>query len=152
MAIVRWKEGACPGPFRARVQWAFDGDTLLPAGYAASRVVRLYGCDAPEIGQAWYVASRRKLLELVRGKECTFVPRCLDRYGRIVARVEVPGVGDLSRAMIRSGLAWWEKRYAPRAAALREAQEQARDAKLFIWSERYHGFAPWVWRRLKRIT
>jgi micrococcal nuclease len=152
MAIIRWKPGAVPGPFIAGVQWAFDGDTLIPAGFSGSRIVRLWGCDAPEVGQFCFLESRRRLLDLVRGRRCSFHPRCLDRYGRVVCRVEVPGSGDLARALLLGGLAWWDFRFAPRFEQYEQAQRSAREAKRGIWSRGRPGYAPWVWRRIHRIT
>lgn len=152
MARIRWKDGALPNPFNARVQWAFDGDTLLPAGYAGSRVVRLFGADAPEWGQAWFLLARAELLKIVRGKMCQFEPMTLDRYGRVVCKIKAPPNTDVSEAMIRAGLAWWDLRYARHEKGYEAAELEARAAHRCIWSERYHGYAPWVWRRIKRIT
>jgi micrococcal nuclease len=138
--------------FEGRVRWAWDGDTLLPAGFGNGRVVRIFGADAPEFGQAWYAEARKKLLEIVRGRVCVFRPVSMDRYGRVVCKVFSGPDVDVSERMLDAGLAWWDVRYAGREVAYGKALERAKEAKRCIWSAPYHGFAPWVWRARKHFT
>jgi endonuclease YncB( thermonuclease family) len=69
-----------------------DGDTLTALD--ASNVqhkVRLYGMDAPEIGQPFGTVSRDGLRALVLRKSVTIHGQERDRYGRVLARLEIEG-------------------------------------------------------------
>ena len=77
------------------------------------RRVRLAGIDAPEKRQPFGNASRKKLRDLVAGKEVLVEFEKYDRYGRIVGKVWVtppdcPKCGktlDAGLAQITSGMA-----------------------------------------------
>jgi endonuclease YncB( thermonuclease family) len=147
---VYWVRGAGGENFRGRVTRCYDGDTVQAAGSGGIVVVRMWGVDAPERGQPLFEEARRWLRERVRGRVCEFRGVEMDNYGRQVARVVAPGVGNVGLAMVRAGLAWWYRMYAPGAWNLREAERDARRRRLGIWGTGRRAIAPWVWRRFKR--
>jgi endonuclease YncB( thermonuclease family) len=65
-----------------------DGNTItvLDSNKQQHRI-RLAGIDAPEKGQPFGNASRKKLRDLVSGKEVKVEYDKHDRYGRIVGKV-----------------------------------------------------------------
>lgn len=67
-----------------------DGDTItvIDSNKEQHRI-RLAGIDAPEKGQPFGNASRKKLRELVAGKDVLVEFEKYDRYGRIVGKVWV---------------------------------------------------------------
>ena len=71
-----------------------DGDTItvLDSDKVQHRV-RLAGIDAPEKSQPFGNASKKRLSELVGGKDVRVEFEKYDRYGRIVGK----GVGDSAR-------------------------------------------------------
>lgn len=79
--------------------------------------VRIAGIDAPEKGQPFGNASRKRLGELVARKEVRVEFNKYDRYGRIVGKVLVtppdcPPCGktlDVGLAQITKGMAWWDR-------------------------------------------
>ena len=91
-----------------------DGDTItvLDSSKEQHRV-RLAGIDAPEKGQPFGNASRKKLGELVAGKEVRVEFEKYDRYKRVVGKVLVrppdcPSCDktlDAGLAQITSGMA-----------------------------------------------
>ncbi len=95
------------------VETVVDGDTVrirLDFPLTWSRpVVRLHGVDCHELDGP-YRAIAAKAAAFVRektnGKRCVLKARGTDRYGRVLANVEVEGIGDLSEAIIREGLGW----------------------------------------------
>jgi endonuclease YncB( thermonuclease family) len=152
MAIIRWAEGVLPPPWSGRAVYVYDGDTMLVTGLTGRRCVRVWGIDAPEVGQAFFREARDHLRAYVKGRLLTVVPGQVDKYGRIVA-VVIPGHGDsVAVEMLRAGLAWWEYRFAPREAVYKAWQASARSARAGIWSQERWGWAPWVFRarRLRR--
>lgn len=113
-----------------------DGDTLKAGGVT----YRLFGIDAPEIGQVcrdaggkrWDCGTEatRALEALTRNKSITCRPIERDRYGRTVAICRAGGV-DLSGEMVASGMAWAFKKYS-RDYVVEEFK--ARAERRGIWS------------------
>ena len=127
-----------------RVTSVHDGDTLRAID--ASKVehkVRLLGIDAPEIGQPFGTVSRDPLTSLTKGKAVEVFVDDRDRYGRVLARLEVGGV-DVNRQMVTDGLAWHFTRYSDDADLL-AAETEARAAKRGLWRDP-GPIAPWDWR------
>ena len=127
-----------------RVVSVHDGDTLRAID--ASNVqhkVRLLGIDAPEIGQPFGTVSRDRLTALTKGKAVEVFVDDRDRYGRVLARLEV-GRLDVNRTMVADGLAWHFTRYSD-DAALAAAEAEARAAKRGLWRDP-ETIAPWDWR------
>lgn len=117
---------------------AVDGDTLHVSGHK----VRLFGIDAPELGQTcdrggrgWACgASAREMLEAIvaRGRvACTL--RDVDRYGRDVAVCKVAG-DDIAALMVRQGGAIAYRRYSERYV---NAENAARREGIGLWSARW---------------
>ena len=88
-----------------------DGDTLRVVQDGQQTTIRLNGIDAPEIGQPFGTKSRDRLAELAMGKRVVIHADKPDRYGRLLARVEIDG-GDVGRQMVADGLAWHYSRYS----------------------------------------
>jgi endonuclease YncB( thermonuclease family) len=88
-----------PSPFFGRC-WVVDGDSLEVDG----KRIRMFGIDAPELSQDGGQAAKRHLIGVVARQKVRVVPRCIDCYGRIVARVWL-GEIDLSDRMVRDGYA-----------------------------------------------
>ena len=127
-----------------RVVSVHDGDTLRAIDASKTEhKVRLLGIDAPEIGQPFGAVSRDRLTSLTKGKsvEVSFDER--DRYGRVLARLEVDGL-DVNHQMVTDGLAWHFTRYS-NDAALAAAESEARAAKRGLWRDPA-SIAPWGWR------
>lgn len=114
---------------------AVDGDTLTLAG----QKVRLFGVDAPEMGQmcdrkgkvwACGAMARDMLADVVAAGRlsCDVVDR--DRYGRAVA-VCAQGDRDVGAEMVRQGGAIAYRRYSERYV---NAENAARRDGLGIWT------------------
>jgi len=93
-----------------------DADTIDVGGTR----VRLFGIDAPEMGQPCRADGREWdcgawARDVVRNRfEGTYArcqPRDTDRYGRVVAQCAVDGQ-DMGRVIVYSGLAWAFRRYS----------------------------------------
>jgi micrococcal nuclease len=94
------------GPLQGVAQRVVDGDSLwfTPAGQAAIEV-RLADMDAPELCQAHGRAAKTALAELVLNKPAQLRAVARDRYGRLVARMDIDGVNVATR-MVEEGHAW----------------------------------------------
>lgn len=135
-----------PGGLRAADLPVIDGDGLRLKG----EHVRLWGIDAPELGQectrdsASYRCgdvAKEALRALIgaRPVECEKIET--DRFGRTVARCTVDGL-DLGSLMVNAGWALDFKRYSDgRYAAEQQAAQEARRG---LWGGEF--VPPWVWR------
>ncbi|MET0326963.1 MAG: excalibur calcium-binding domain-containing protein [Ilumatobacteraceae bacterium] len=81
-----------------------DGDTV---DLSTGERVRLIGIDAPENGSCGAAEATARLTALVGGQTVAVVAGArddVDRYGRLLRYVEIPGV-DAGRTLIGEGLA-----------------------------------------------
>ncbi len=95
-----------------------DADTFDVGGVR----VRLFGIDAPEIGQPCAANGEewdcgRWVRDLVRaqfdGQRAICTQQDIDRYGRVVATCDVDGA-DLGAVIVSEGWAWAYRRYSDR--------------------------------------
>ena len=131
---------------RHRVLDVVDGDTVKVAYRGAEVSVRVIGIDTPETvhpsepvecggPQASAAAAR-----LLRGKRVRLVfdpsQGRTDAYGRTLAYLQAPGIGDFGLAMIRQGRAaeyTYDSAYA-RQARYQGAQSTAQGTARGIWN------------------
>lgn len=128
-----------------------DGDGFVGELYGDKKEFRIWGIDAPEIGQPFGLQSRNQLRAMIQGRRVFCRLRGMDRYGRYVAEVISPHWPDVSLAMVEEGWAWWYSRQAPEWRAGKEAQAAARTARRGLWQQEAPT-PPWTWRgrRVKR--
>ena len=137
-----------------------DGDTMtvLDSNKEQHRV-RIAGIDAPEKGQPFGNASRKRLGELVARNEVRVEFNKHDRYGRIVGKVLVtppdcPTCGrtlDVGLAQVTTGMAWWYRKYANEQSAEDQgryefSEQETKAKKVGLWQEK-NPQPPWEFRR-----
>ncbi|MFT4266885.1 MAG: thermonuclease family protein [Xenophilus sp.] len=141
-----------------------DGDSLrvrcpaaTDAAPAVVRSVRIHAIDAPEHGQSFGSRARQALRQAVDHRAVQLACVDTDAYARQVCKVSTaPGPGqpaeDVGLAQVRSGLAWWYRRYAGAQtpadrARYAQAEEDARRERRGLWREASRAVPPWQWRR-----
>lgn len=165
----------------ARVTRVRDGDSfdaMLADGRAVG--VRIAAIDAPERGQPFADAARRRLLLLVSGRRIRATVVAVDRYDRAVALVATaptpaeaadappeptaagpaPGAPeaasvDVGLEQVRAGLAWYYRRYAgdlpaPWPGRYDEAERRARRDRAGLWHDASPQ-PPWRHREAARV-
>lgn len=131
---------------------AISGDTFVGICDGTDRIIRLYGIDAPDIGQMEHERSREALAALLRHPGTVLFGQGVrgaspDRYGRYQAVVYKDG-HCVNERMVAAGMAF----VAPRqcrikaCAVWRDREAQACLAREGVW------FAagddkPWLFRR-----
>jgi micrococcal nuclease len=132
-----------------RVIKIIDGDTydLLTKDTVQYRV-RMEGIDAPEGGMPFYRVSKNYLGELCFDQQVTVLVNGKDRYDRILGYSYLEDGRELSREMLRAGLAWHFKRYN-QDPALDSLEIEARNRKVGLWGDK-DPKAPWDYRSEKR--
>jgi endonuclease YncB( thermonuclease family) len=138
---------ACAADYSARVVGIADGDTItvLTADKTQHRI-RLWGIDTPETGQDFGSRTKQTASNLAFGKQVTFRARHTHRYGRTVAEVILPDGRSMNREMVRQGMAWRFRRYAPHDGELVRLEAEARAARVGLWSQP-NPVPPREWRR-----
>lgn len=134
-----------PQSISGKVVRVSDGDTLSVLTGDKERVrIRLAEIDAPESGQAFGRKSKDSLLALCAGKHADVRVQDIDRYGRVVGRVNCAGV-DTTTEQVRRGMAWVYDSYV-RDQGLYQLQRTARDNRIGLWSDSSQ-VEPWRWRK-----
>ena len=138
--------GASADQFTGKVVGISDGDTLsvLPEGKAVK--VRLHGVDTPEKAQSFGTQARKFTSDMVFQQTVTIIVQDTDRYGRLVGDVLLPDGRSLNQELVKAGMAWWYRHYAPNDTTLAQLEADARTAKRGLWADA-HPVPPWEWRQ-----
>ncbi|MBV6434029.1 MAG: Thermonuclease [Bryobacteraceae bacterium] len=135
--------------FQARVISIVDGDTITILHDGVPERIRLHGIDCPERKQAFGTRAKQFTGRLAREKTVTLRTHGKDRYGRTIAEVILPDGRNLNHEIVRAGLAWWFRKYAPWDEDLSRLESEARTDKRGIWSEP-GPMSPWTFRLMRK--
>jgi len=134
--------------FTGRCVAIADGDTITVMYHGREERIRLHGIDCPEKKQPFSDAARKFTGEMVFNKVVTVEFRDRDRYGRTVGWVTTSDGRVLNLELVKAGLAWWYREYAPDDERLAEAESAARQARKGLWADK-DPIPPWRFRRTK---
>lgn len=132
------------------VRKVYDGDTVAANCEEGRLTVRVFGIDAPEMGQKpWGDQSRAMLSQLLPPATIRLKVRDIDRYGRVVAQIYHHNQDnlDLGLELVRQGGAVVYVQYN-NDAAYQTAQLKAKQERLGVWSQAGAQQTPWEWRKL----
>jgi endonuclease YncB( thermonuclease family) len=132
-------------PYSATVIAVPEGDVLSLDKAGETIRVRLWGIDAPEPGQPFADEALAKVKELVLGKAVKVDEVAQDSAGMPVAKVSYGLDSDLGETLVAEGLAWWDRRRASEARALKMGNAEALLEKKGLWAEEAP-LAPWDYR------
>lgn len=133
---------------RGKIIRVSDGDTVVLLDSTNTQYrIRLDGIDCPEKGQPFGRKATDFVKELTTGKEIIVKWEKKDRYKRILGVVYADGV-NVNKELLKNGLAWHYKHFN-QDKELAELEQQARDKKLNIWSEK-NPIEPYQWRKNKK--
>jgi endonuclease YncB( thermonuclease family) len=143
--------GATAEQFTGKVVGIADGDTISVLREGKAVKVRLHGVDTPERAQAFGTQARKLTGDLAFQQVVTVVIRDTDRYSRVVGEVLLPDGRSLNQELVRAGMAWWYRQYAPNDTTLAQLEAEARTAKSGLWADA-HPVPPWEWRKGQRAS
>jgi micrococcal nuclease len=129
----------------AKVVGITDGDTIKAVIDGVEERVRLDGIDTPERNQPFGTTSKQALSDHIFGDEVHIENLGRDRYKRILGRITTKSGLDVSREMVRLGMAWHYVKYS-KDPDLADAELQARKNRRGLWSDPAP-VAPWDWRK-----
>ena len=130
--------------FTAKVIAVLDGDTVLVKRAKGLVKIRLVGIDAPEKLQTFGETSKHSLSDMVMGKQVTIKSQAIDKYGRMVASINVNGL-DVNAEQIRRGMAWENSNFHSDKKLL-ALQEEAKQEPRGLWALS-DPMPPWDWRK-----
>lgn len=135
--------------FECDVMRVVDGDTLQVKTVDSTLTVRVWGVDAPELSQPFGNSAAAFARVMLDGQIVTVKVKAKDRYGRVVGEVVMKDGRIFGNELLRAGLAWWYKEYAPRDVGKRKLEQEAMDERRGLWSGGVQ-VAPWEWRKRVR--
>ena len=139
--------------FSARVIRVVDGDSVnvLRLPDKEELKLRLYGIDAPEWKQAYGKESKDALKELLGpNTEISVEVLDKDRYGRLICELHLDNKDiSVNEWMVSKGNAWHYVKYAPDDVNLQQAQDNAINNKLGLWTI-IDPTPPWEYRKNKK--
>jgi endonuclease YncB( thermonuclease family) len=138
--------GASAEQFTGKVVGISDGDTLSVLREGKAVKVRLHGVDTPEKAQAFGTQARKFTSDAAFQQTVTVMVHNTDRYGRLVGDVLLPDGRSLNQELVKAGMAWWYRPYAPNDITLAQLEAEAHAAKRGLWADA-HPVPPWQWRK-----
>ncbi|MBA3005229.1 MAG: thermonuclease family protein [Proteobacteria bacterium] len=136
--------------FSVSVIKIIDGDTIEVKHLGKKLRVRLWGIDTPEWQQRFSHKAREFTRQHVQGRQVELQSKTWDKYGRLVALVEVGG-RSLNEDLIMEGLAWVHIYYCkePICREWRQLEKEARSARRGLWQDN-KPVPPWKWKQSYR--
>jgi len=132
--------------FTGKVIRVIDGDTLeISQGKHSLVRIRLMGVDCPEWDQPFGTKAKQFTADLAYGKAAMVKKHGNDDYGRTLGEIILEDGRNVNQELVRSGMAWWYRKYAPRDRKLQRLEAAARKEKIGLWSGG-SPVAPWQWR------
>jgi len=133
--------------FTGKVVAVADGDTVSVLRDGTTTVkIRLNGIDCPEKKQAFGTRAKQFTSSLAGEKQVKVIEKGQDRYGRTLGEVILEDGRSLNHELVRAGMAWWYRRYAPKHKELEALEKEAREAKAGLWADA-DPVQPWAWRK-----
>ena len=114
--------------FTGKVVAISDGDTISVLRVGKAVKVRLHGVDTPEKAQAFGTQARKFTSDMVFQRDVTVAIRETDRYGRLVGEVLLSDGRSVNQELVKAGMAWWSRRYAPHDTTFAQLEAEARTA------------------------
>lgn len=137
-----------------RVITVFSGDRIEIIDERAMgdgpKQVRLYGIDAPEIGQSFGDDAQKQLQDWCLNASIRLEVVHTDSDGVLVGRVHFEAE-DINLKMIQFGLAWWDQERAPDLDDYSSAEQQAQAEQRGLWQDE-SPVAPWLFRHAQLAT
>ena len=134
------------------VKKVIDADILRVKKDNTEVEVRLYGIDAPESDQPYWLRAVRFTKMMARFERVEVEPEDRDQHGRISALVYLDGDGEcLNEELVKAGHAWVYERYCH----IRDCEQwlklerRARQDERGLWTQS-DPVPPWDWRRGER--
>ncbi|MEP1490443.1 MAG: thermonuclease family protein [Algibacter sp.] len=126
-----------------------DGDTFKLLTKDSTLIkVRLANIDCPEKKQPFSTKATQFTSEAIFGKNVKLEYLKKDRYGRFICNVIHKDSLNLSRELVKYGLAWHYVKYS-KDKYLQTIEDEAKANKVGLWQDK-NAIPPWEWRKNKK--
>ena len=92
--------------------------------------------------------AKSAVSDLAFRKEVTLQTHGYDKYKRTLGDVLLPDGMNLNQELVRQGVCWWYRKYAPGDTMLEGLEKEAREAKKGLWADP-QPVPPWKWRKVR---
>jgi len=126
-----------------------DGDTfkLLDQDSTLHRI-RVANIDCPEKKQPFSTRAKQFTSDQIFNKNITIKVQSKDRYGRVIANVIYNDSLNLSKELLKAGMAWHFVKYS-KDKSLQFFENEARLKNVGLWTDKAP-IPPWEWRSKKK--
>jgi endonuclease YncB( thermonuclease family) len=133
--------------FKGEVIRVLDGDTIEVPHVKHPERIRLYGIDCPEKGQSFGKKAKQATSSLLFGKDVRIETHGRDKHRRTLGTV-FDGDLNVNQELVKEGWCWWFRKFVPKDQALKELEQEAKEAKKGLWTDP-NPVSPWLYRRLE---
>lgn len=136
-----------------KVNTVYEGDTIdIQAKDGKTYLIKMLYIDAPDESQNYSVDSKKKLSDLILGKDVTVVVRRLDSNDRYLGTVYFDE-RDVNLSQVENGMAWHFKQSEYEQSAddqklYAQAEQKARAKNKGLWKDK-NPVSPWDFRSEK---
>jgi len=129
-----------PYSYQGRVGRIWGGDNFEVVDNGKLHYAFIRGIDCPEPGQPFYDEAKQKLRDVCAYRVAKVEVVDRDQWKREVCELTAMDastgeVTELALELLKSGLAWFDQSDVPRSEAYRQAELDAREKKIGIWSQ-----------------
>lgn len=135
--------------FTGEVVGTLDGGILEVARNGKMERIRLQGLDCPEKGQPYGDESKQATSALTFARRVTVEPYGKDKYGRVMADVQLADGTNINHELVKEGWCWWSRKHAPDNVQLERLELEAKEAKKGLWADPAP-IPPWEYRKAQR--
>jgi micrococcal nuclease len=148
-ALVLWP-ALSSADFTARVVTVHEGDRLTIYHNGRNQTVYLKEIDCPELKQPYGKQAKHATAAYIGGREVIVRTLKKDARGRLTADIFLQDGRNVSRELVKEGLAWWlPSRSGDRS--LGDLEELAKAEGKGLWSDP-HPVPPWKWKAAKKTA
>jgi endonuclease YncB( thermonuclease family) len=125
-----------------------DGDTLSAAINGIPETILLTGIDCPDHDQPFAKEATQLAKKLALEKAVRITELGRDKFHRLLGEVVLPNGRMLNQELVREGVCWWYRKYAPKDTVLEGLEKYAREERKGLWADP-KAVPPWEWRKRK---
>ncbi len=142
-------EGVAQESFTAKVSKIIDGDSVVITYRKKNIQLRLWGIDCPEWNQPYSQEAKQFTKQFLKKRKIVVIPKDWDKYGRLVAIVEVGG-RCINQELVKAGFAWVHIYYCREKICKkwRVLEKKSRQQGIGLWHNA-EPIAPWKWKRMQ---
>lgn len=126
-----------------------DGDTVkLLTQHKTLIKVRVANIDCPERKQPYSTKAKQFTSDQVFEKHVNLEYLKTDRYGRYICNIIYDDTLNLSKELLKNGLAWHYIKYS-KDSTLQSLEDKAKKDKIGLWQDK-NAIPPWEWRDIRK--